>query len=76
MPHTNVVCLRYSVFLVFRFFFFFFCYWPMFEERKEQKEGMKKGRDRGRKEEKKRGILKKIPKFPKSGHSGLMLGSI
>lgn len=70
MPHTNVVCLRYSVFLVFHLF----CYWPMFEERKEeQKEGMKEGRERGRKEEKN---SEKIPKFPKSGHSGLMFGSI
>lgn len=81
MPHTNVVCLRYSVFLVF----LLFCHWPMFEERKEeQKEGMKKGRDRGRKEEKKRGILKKSLNFPNLGtvdsclaaFRGCWLGSI
>lgn len=59
--------------ICFLWSFIWFCYWPMFEERKEeQKEGMKV-KERARKERRKE--FWKIPKFPKSGHSGLCLAA-
>ena len=75
MPHIDVVCFRigFSCCGGLSFVLLLANVWAK-ERRTERRDG---GRERARKERRKEERnSEKIPKFPKSGHSGLMLGSI